>query len=109
MQKYAENLESGKVSIEEIQDSASQPTCSSDIPPLLMGWALKYGSSSRRFTEAQKKYLTDLFILGEQTGRKADPEQVPNAMRKTGDSNGSFLFDANSHLTSSHLFFPFVS
>ena len=37
MQKYAENLESGKASIEEIQDSASQPTCSSDIPPLLMG------------------------------------------------------------------------
>ena len=47
MQKYAENLESGKASIEEIQDSASQPTCSSDIPPLLMGWALTYGSSSR--------------------------------------------------------------
>ena len=101
MQIYAENLESGKANIEEVQESASQP--SSDIPPLLMGWALKYSSSSRRFTEAQKKYLTDLFVLGEQTGRKADPEQVSKAMRKTRDANGSFLFDAGSYLTSKQI------
>jgi Arf-GAP/Rho-GAP domain/ANK repeat/PH domain-containing protein 3 len=68
-----------------------------------MGWALKNSSSSRRFTKAQKKYLTDLFVLGEQTGRKADPEQVSKAMRKTRDANGSFLFDANSYLTSKQI------
>ena len=86
MQKYVENLESGKASIEEIQDSAS---------------------SSRRFMEAQKKYLTDLFILGEQTGRKADPEQLSNAMRKTRDSNGSCLtLTATSHQNRFLAFFP---
>ena len=62
-----------------------------------------YPRSAPGFTEAQKKYLADLFILGKQTGRKADLEQVSNAMRKTRDSNGSFLFDANSYLTSKQI------
>ena len=99
---YAENLESGRANIEEVQESASAPT--SDIPPLLMGWALKYSSSSRRrHSEAQKKYLTNLFVLGEQTGRKADPEQVAKSMRKARDAGGSFLFDADSYLTSKQI------
>ena len=111
MQKYAKNLESGKANTEEIQETSSQSACSSDIFPLLMGWALKYGSYSRRFKEVQKKHLTDLFVLGEQTEKKTDPEQVSKAIRKTQDANGSFLFDANSYPTSKQIasFFPFVS
>ena len=93
MQTYAENLESGKANIEQIQELASQ--FSSDIHLLLMGWALKYSPPSRRFTEAQKTYLTELFVLGVQTGRKADPDQLSKAMRRTRNTNRTFLFDAD--------------
>ena len=37
---------------------------------LNMGWALKKNAANRRrFTDKQKQYLVDLFILGEHTGQ----------------------------------------
>ena len=51
-----------------------------------MGWALhRPRAGSIRFTDKVKKYLTAKFDLGEQSGPKADPQQVSNDMRKTRD------------------------
>ena len=51
-----------------------------------MGWALyRPRAGSIRFTDKVKKYLTAEFDLGEQSGLKADPQQVSNDMRKTRD------------------------
>ena len=51
-----------------------------------MGWALhRPRAGSIRFTDKVKKYLTAEFYLGEQSGLKADPQQVSNDMRKTRD------------------------
>ena len=48
-----------------------------------MGWALaKPSAGPSKFTDKVKKYLTAKFDLGEQMGRKADPLQVSNNMRK---------------------------
>ena len=59
------------------------------IPALhtvIMGWTLHRPRGwSIRFTDKVKKYLTAKFDLGEQSGLKADPQQVSNDMRKTRD------------------------
>ena len=73
-----------------------------------MGWGLpEPRAGSSRFTEKVKNYLTARFDLGEQTGRKAGPQQVSNDMRKTTDGQNYRLFDRKEWLTKSqgHVFF----
>ena len=55
-------------------------------------------AGSSRFTEKVENYLTARFDLGEQTGRKADPQQVSNDMRKTTDEQNNRLFDRKEWL-----------
>ena len=53
---------------------------SSETPnrqPLEMGWVIsKTHTASKRFCKKVKEYLTGKFVIGERTGRKADPAQV---------------------------------
>ena len=98
---YAENLGSGAASIlgqvEEIGEE-------SNVPSIKMGWALKSVSTSRhRFNEKQKKYLIDIFLLGEQTGQKADASDVSKSMRIARNADGSLLFLSNEYLTSQQI------
>jgi len=67
---------------------------------LRMGWALKRKVMQRsRLTENQRKYLTEVFLMGEQTGRKADPNEVSRAMRRARNIDGSSMFQSNDYLT----------
>ena len=69
-----------------------------------MGWALpKPRAGSSRFTKKVKNYLTARFDLGEQTGRKADPQQVSSDMRKTTDEQNNRLFDRKEWVTKSQV------
>jgi hypothetical protein len=106
MLRYAENLESGAASIigqlEEIVEE-------SKVPSIKMGWALKRVSTSRHhFNEKQKKYLIDIFLLGEQTGKKSDASEVSKLLRKARNADGSLLFLSNEFPTSQQItsFFP---
>ena len=47
-----------------------------------MGWSLKKTGSRTQFTEGQRKFPTDQFLIGEECGKKADPQ--PQA-RFSGD------------------------
>ena len=63
MLRYAEGLESGAVSIEEQVPEIGEE--SEEVHLVKLGWALKGASTSkRRFSEKQKQYLTDIFLLG---------------------------------------------
>ena len=42
-----------------------------------------------QFTEEQKKFLTEQFFIGEERGKKADPKEVSNEMRKVRNESGS--------------------
>lgn len=54
------------------------------------GWALRRGSSrGHLLNENQKKYLINLFLLGEQTERKTDPNKVSKSIRKVHNADGS--------------------
>lgn len=105
MLKYAENLEAGQANVKDKDMSEETPSpLATEIPNSQMGWALKNSTTQRRrLTENQKKYLTDLFILGEQTGRKSDPNEVATSMRKARNKDGAFLFQSDSYLTSKQI------
>ena len=90
MKRYARNLEEGNTFIESQVEEVTEESMT--VPSANMGWALKHASTSRRrLNEKQRKYLVDLFILGEQTGRKANPDEVSKLMRKARNSDGSLL------------------
>ena len=65
-----------------------------------MGWALhRPRAGSIRLTDKVKKYLTAKFDQGEQSGLKADPQQVSNDMRETRDEQNRWLFERDEWLT----------
>lgn len=69
-----------------------------------MGWALpKPRPGPSRFSDKVRKYLTARFDIGEQTGLKADPQQVSSDMRKARDEQGNRLFDREEWLTKSQV------
>ncbi|KAK3732767.1 hypothetical protein QZH41_006933 [Actinostola sp. cb2023] len=69
-------------------------------PGLPMGWALKSTTAKKkRFTDAQRKYLVDVFNAGEQSGQKVDPVNISKAMRIARYSDGSRMFEKGDFLT----------
>ncbi|KAK3731624.1 hypothetical protein QZH41_015888, partial [Actinostola sp. cb2023] len=105
MINYASYLEHGESSLENLLEADTTAHVSMSGEPILpMGWALKTTTTRRhRLTENQKRYLTDVFLLGEQTGRKADPNNVSKSMRKARNTDGSFLFLASDYLTAQQI------
>ena len=56
---------------------------------LEMGWApRKSRSTQRRFSKKVSDYLQKKFEIGQQTGRKEDPAQVADDMRRARNANG---------------------
>ena len=58
---------------------------------LEMGWALKTTRSRTHFTEEQRKFLTEQFLIGEECGKKADPQQVSQEMRRVRDEKAALF------------------
>ena len=63
------------------------------------GWALKSPKKSTRFNDAQKRYLEDKFVLGQETGHKLDPASVACDMRFAKDKEGRRQFTVREFLT----------
>ena len=79
----AVNITEDMPSTSSVQSASDQHDPPPSDPAVCMGWALaKPRAGPSKFTDKVKKYLTAKFDLGEQTGRKADPLQVSNNMRK---------------------------
>ena len=103
MVQYAEKLEQGASSLERpLFECASKAP--SVVTPILQGWALKCAATTRRrLTKEQKNFLTDLFLIGERTGRKSNPEEVSKSMRKARRPEGTLLFQAEDYLSSKQI------
>ena len=99
---YSESLQGQTAEIPHLNTASKQatPHCSTPLP---MGWALKSGAPQVRFTPSQKSYLTTKFILGEQSGQKADPGSVARAMMRAKDTSGNPLFTSEEYLTQSQI------
>ena len=61
----------------------------SETDLLEMGWALhKSRSTQKRFSKKVRDYLQKKFEIGQQTGRKEDPAQVADDMRRARNAKG---------------------
>ena len=97
---YASKLTDHSGSVHTVQlhceESPEQTQCFS-LPP--MGWALKKITKKTRFTEKQNEFLKQQFEIGEQCGRKADPNDVSKLMRSARDEFGGRRFKLDEVLT----------
>ena len=101
---YAGALEGQTATVPQISTmTVTRPTSTDNVTKLPMGWALKSGSTRKRFSEQQKSYLDAKFKLGEQSGRKVDPVSVARAMMTAKDADGRSLFMSNEFLTHSQV------
>ncbi|VDI20325.1 Hypothetical predicted protein [Mytilus galloprovincialis] len=76
------------------------------------GWSLKGRRMNKRFSIAVKDYLLNLFMEGEQTGRKYTPTEASKKIRAVRDENGNRLFSPEEWLSSQQvqgLFSRFVN
>ena len=79
--------------------AGSDGAVSDTLQSLEMGWSLKKPKKKTLFTAEQKQYLTEQFIIGEERGKKADPKDVSQEMRKLRDESGARLFRGKDVLT----------
>ena len=94
---YAMMLEGQFSSIPRVAETASTSVRCEEA---VMGWALKYHLTARtRFTDKQRNYMTEKFLIGETTGRKASPAQVARSMFSAKDPSGERLFSGGEFLT----------
>ena len=101
MTMYAAKLEHGAgVVPETVDEDLAYQSLADGGPTLTMGWALKSATVTRKnFTEAQKLYLTEVFLAGERSGQKADPSSTSKAMRRAKHEDGSRIFSKSEFLT----------
>ena len=91
-----------KAKIPETHKTSSAPTASSSnkVP---RGWALKARKCSR-FTEKVKNFLLELFLLGEETGRKVTPPDASRRIRTLcREGTNQRLFDKEEWLTAQQI------
>lgn len=102
MKEYAAILTEGVGKIPVLPETAGTSD-SGTKEPLKEGWALKEIKKPYRFNEKQKSYLVSKFNIGQDTGRKMDPEVVAREMRREKDPNGARLFVMSEFLTAQQI------
>ena len=94
---YKQYLEEGIGIIPTLNPTVT--ATSSANPTVSEGWALKANKKLYRFNEKQKQYLQAKFNIGQETGRKMDPNVVSSQMRKALDPDGKRLFNVSEFLS----------
>ncbi|PFX20277.1 hypothetical protein AWC38_SpisGene15301 [Stylophora pistillata] len=90
MMSYAPKLKQGVATVDNPVEGSGKAKASDSRSSSSMSWALKSSVTQRiRLTENQKQYLTEVFKR-EQTGKKADPSNAPESMRKKAVQTDEF-------------------
>ena len=63
------------------------------------GWALSSSKKGNRFSDTQKRYLEEKFMIGQETGHKQDPAVVAHDIRFARNNEGTRLFTVREFLT----------
>ena len=101
MKSYATKLEHGASKLVETDEVGVGVLPVEDLQNTLpMGWALKSTAKKRRFSDEQKKYLLEIFQIGEQTGKKVDPASASKMMRTARNIDGTRKFKKEDFLSS---------
>ena len=100
VRRYAARLESQFTIVPQFGEDAMVMNVSTRQPCFQMGWALKLAQTSRaRFTDKQKVYVVNKFLVGEMTGQKANAVQVARSMMTARDATGNHMFSSVEFLT----------
>ena len=70
-----------------------------NVPSAEEGWALKKVRNVSYFSENVRNCLWEVFLLGEETGHKANPGDVAMRMKGLWDSSGKKRFQKKEWLT----------
>ena len=73
------------------------------------GWALRTTKKVKAFSEKQRKFLEEKFMVGETTGRKLDPVIVARQMKIALDVDGQRKFSHEELLSSMQIQFLFTA
>ena len=81
--------------------SSSDQQFSTDTPHACAdeGWAVKKTRKSTRFSDKVKLYLRDVFLQGEETGKKASPADISSKLKNLRSEDGKKLFSKEEWLT----------
>lgn len=106
-------LDKAKILYQEklLEGTSKQPTLSGDssvhssacAEQLQQGWALKVAKKKGRFNDGQRQYLEEKFKIGQQTGHKADPDQVSIDMRYAKNDDGTRRFKVDEYLSAQQI------
>ena len=78
---YASRLDGRFTSVPQFGENAISADAPARQSGLQMGWALRPTQTSRaRFSDKQKEYFTNKFLIGETTGQKANPVHVARSI-----------------------------
>ena len=103
---YSKKLWGGELSLKIDNTDGSAPTevPLSDIHKKEKeGWALTSTKKAKPFSEKQRNFLEEKFMIGETTGRKLDPVTVAKQMRVARDADGQRLFSLEEVLSSTQI------
>ena len=91
------------LSVEDKEPIVLQTTSlDEDNPSSLQGWALKKERKQVRFKQHVRDFLKSVFMVGENSGKKANPIEVAAQMRIMTDENGR-VFSAQDCLKPSQI------
>ncbi|XP_052097915.1 uncharacterized protein LOC127732770 [Mytilus californianus] len=99
---WAEKCENLQASTHVTIESDPGTSSSNNFNIPAMGWALKKEKKYVRFSQNVKSYLTELFKIGEASGKKENPAAVAMNMRNMSE-NGSRKFSPNEWLQPSQI------
>ena len=101
---YAARLEGQFTSVPQFGEVTKSTDAPAQQSRLQMGWALKLAQTSRaRFSDKQREFLTNKFMIGETTGQKASPQQVARSMLTARDETGKRRFSSAEFLTAKQI------
>ena len=104
MKSYATKLEHGASKLVEADEvGVGVPLVENLQKTLPMGWALKSTTKKRRFSDEQKKYLLEIFQIGEQTGKKVDLASASKMIRTARNIDGTREFKKEDFLSSGQI------
>ncbi len=104
MKSYATKLEHGASKLVEADEvGVGVPLVENLQKTLPMGWALKSTTKKRRFSDEQKKYLLEIFQIGEQTGKKVDLASASKMIRTARNIDGTRKFKKEDFLSSGQI------
>lgn len=101
---YAARLEGQFTSVPQFGDNTTSTNAPARQSRLQMGWALKVAQTSRaRFSDKQRQFLTNKFLIGETSGQKVSPQQVARSMITARDETGKRRFSSAESLTAKQI------